>query len=97
MNWINVKDRLPEKRGYVLTWHPKNKNMWMTHFHEGEFDIPMGSQQATEEMTHWMPLPEPPSRIKEVLHKILSSEVDGSYVQASGWWEEVREILKTMD
>jgi Lar family restriction alleviation protein len=55
--WISVKDRLPENDEYVLTycecstksvrsnWYSSSRKLW----HEGDDNI-----------THWMPLPDPP-------------------------------------
>ena len=61
--WISVKDRLPETGGYVVCIAKRNpfsrfmpmvarieKNGWVN---------PM-TEQYISEVTHWMPLPEPP-------------------------------------
>lgn len=56
MQWINVKDRLPEKEGLYLCYH----RAWITdviEFYNGEFrEIGLGDDKPT----HWMPLPELP-------------------------------------
>ena len=61
--WISVKDRLPEAGGYVVCIAKRNpfsrfmpmvarieKNGWVN---------PM-TEQYISEVTHWMPLPDPP-------------------------------------
>ena len=61
--WISVKDRLPEAVGYVVCIAKRNpfsrfipmvarieKNGWVN---------PM-TEQYISDVTHWMPLPEPP-------------------------------------
>lgn len=63
MKWIKVKDRLPENSGYYLVCHKSNLpftaafNMWDNQ----NFTIIGGGHDAViYELTHWMPLPEPP-------------------------------------
>lgn len=64
--WISVKDRLPEKPGDYLVYYTTTANnmplISMRHFY-GE--IP-GAFVHNKNMTHWMPLPEPP---KEDYHE----------------------------
>ena len=61
--WISVKDRLPEAGGYVVCIAKRNpfsrfmpmvarieKNGWVN---------PM-TEQYISEVTHWMPMPQPP-------------------------------------
>lgn len=62
--WISVKDRMPDKNGQYLCWFGKNTidkgaaiatylEMWKA----------FGSLESLEtypNVTHWMPLPEPP-------------------------------------
>jgi len=71
--WISMKDRLPEEDKQVLTYAIQSKNIhddgfpyqtgvyirgrWLTdHFCESSF---------IENVTHWMPLPEPPKELKD--------------------------------
>lgn len=58
--WISVKDRLPMKNDRVLVYRPEMK----------ESDVGAGSVQfgwncsrKKTDITHWMPLPEPPKEI----------------------------------
>lgn len=51
--WISVKDRLPEKYGWYLTFNTRGM-MHVTWFLLDE------SWDSINPVTHWMPLPEPP-------------------------------------
>ena len=65
MDWISVKDRVPEPDQDVLVYNPKDG------INLGEFDPDQVSEYdsgwttfyewaPTMSPTHWMPLPEPP-------------------------------------
>ena len=59
--WISVKDRLPEDYIKVLTCDARDNVHIFYHFHQ--YESPFGidaSDQRYYEVTHWMPLPEPP-------------------------------------
>lgn len=59
--WISVKDRLPEDYEKVLTCDAKGNIHIFFHFHQ--FVYPFGIDASDEryyEVTHWMPLPQPP-------------------------------------
>ena len=58
--WISVKDRLPKKRTFVLGVTDEfvcecimldDERFWMANTEEGDGEV---------EVTHWMPLPQPP-------------------------------------
>lgn len=62
MNWISVKDRLPEKKDDIFLgfrksyyWYEicivRDKKICIFDLHE---------EKPFKRMTHWMPLPEPP-------------------------------------
>lgn len=61
--WISVKDRLPEKREDVLLcrkWWGEISNPKMGWYNEVSgkwFDL---SNMEIHNVTHWMPLPQPP-------------------------------------
>ena len=59
--WIPVTERLPEADGSFITAYSKGyvtQNWYMT-FHHGGGKWYQNSED-TGEVTHWMPLPEPP-------------------------------------
>jgi hypothetical protein len=59
--WISVKDRLPEKKGTFLVCTKNDfyctKNIAKARFCNGEWH---GTGGVWSNVTHWMPLPEPP-------------------------------------
>ena len=65
MEWISVKDELPEDSTKVFclsihkmvyaAWFIKDDIEFFPYAH-GASDVPIGS------VTHWMPLPEPPNQ-----------------------------------
>lgn len=65
INWIDVKDRLPDARGeYIVCGKGlKGKLVSTLNFIEGKWwsDVFNGFIDS-KKITHWMPLPEPPKR-----------------------------------
>ncbi len=57
MNWISVKDRVPEKDQECLTWD--GRFMYIEHFDYMLDEDACFSQSGTS-VTHWMRLPQPP-------------------------------------
>ena len=58
--WISVKDRLPENGQYAVLFDEKERYMGMGEF-RGTFWYDSNHQKCgLDEVTHWMPLPEPP-------------------------------------
>ena len=70
MEWIRVKDRLPEKNKLVLAYAAStarggnsiftgsyDNGFWFVQIAAGIFGL---SSVGQFEVTHWMPLPEPP-------------------------------------
>jgi hypothetical protein len=63
MEWIKCSDKLPQKDLECLIYDI-NKQIYNAcfngqYFYTGEYDIEI------EDVTHWMPLPEPPKMIHE--------------------------------
>jgi len=61
-NWISVKDRLPDVYTEVLFYNPE-ENLYIHGYFE---DISnswheVGGNKVELNVTHWMPLPEPPT------------------------------------
>jgi len=59
MEWISVKDRLPKMYERVLTYCPEFPRMPIKvnyiHTYDNEW-----AYDHSREITHWLPLPEPP-------------------------------------
>lgn len=69
MEWISVKERLPESDGKVLVWQRETKiadggEMTFGRFlFHGPFNVPVfgiSGLGQVKNVSHWMPLPEPP-------------------------------------
>lgn len=58
--WISVKERLPERFEPVLVCREKNGSPYVEQGHKdvGEWWKVYGTR--TKQVTHWMPMPEPP-------------------------------------
>ena len=61
--WISVKDRLPEQDTWVLVYSARafifSHQMVCLHGEPRQF-FAKGFELHPDEITHWMPLPEPP-------------------------------------
>ena len=53
--WIPVTERLPENDKTVLVWNRRNSREYFNVCDHGQWII-----LRQEDITHWMPLPEPP-------------------------------------
>jgi len=65
MEWISVKDRLPKEYTYCLIYcpqsFPKNIRVLSASFYEDDKTFHCdANEEIHEDVTHWMPLPEPP-------------------------------------
>lgn len=67
--WISVKDRLPNCNGCYLVWRPRfyqEKGMPSICYFDGtntwhdSYGVDFTRTLASEDVSHWMPLPEPP-------------------------------------
>ena len=69
-SWIPCSERLPEPNEFVLyVWRSKNGNVAVLHGWHFENRVEnawhqsgIGMSRPNEEVTHWMPLPEPPEK-----------------------------------
>ena len=60
-DWINVKDRLPDEEDCYLAYGPEGSGCDILFYDAANGNwISMGHVLADGEVTHWMPLPEPP-------------------------------------
>lgn len=66
--WISVKDRLPDvpkddyMSDYVLAYD-KNAGIWVAFFCSSGYWCEARECVSFENVTHWMPLPEPPTEV----------------------------------
>jgi len=64
MQWVSVKDGLPEKEDTVLLWVGRFSEMYLGWYSLAycEWVSTIGSNQIPQDwITHWMPLPKPPA------------------------------------
>ena len=65
--WISVEDRLPEKNQAVLGWYKDNPFAGYTYevvSWNGKGWVFVYAQRYVTNVTHWMPMPEPPKTEK---------------------------------
>jgi hypothetical protein len=65
MNWISVKERLPKDNIQVLMYDVVNDEVYIGRYLYSQPSFPVfGSfgRGRTFDITHWMPLPEPPKQ-----------------------------------
>ena len=63
MNWINVEDRLPDMHQYVLIWttdYDDEPIANLAHWNGEDEGFLVNGGHRDNDVTHWMPLPEPP-------------------------------------
>ena len=70
MEWISVKDSLPDKNGlYLCCWKALcDANSWIVRIGDWRFEGWMNLYDEPYKeglITHWMPLPEPPKGEEE--------------------------------
>lgn len=63
--WISVEDRLPELEKYklsklVLAWIPDHGRCFALRYDNGKGEQWFSGGVEQPDITHWMPLPEPP-------------------------------------
>jgi hypothetical protein len=62
-NWISVTDRLPEFHKKVLFYHQVMDGIFLGSFIKGSYKFrdATGDSFYNSDITHWQPLPAPPS------------------------------------
>lgn len=60
--WVSVEEKLPEEHADILMWRKRWKIAEAGTFHIGRFWVydEIGDSYTADDITHWMPLPEPP-------------------------------------
>jgi hypothetical protein len=65
MEWISVKDRLPDEEGNYLVWSNglNDRDQWSGCYAPFSLfkNIRGGFVPWPDDVTHWMPLPDPPA------------------------------------
>lgn len=56
--WISVKDRLPKRASFVIGF--KDNSLVLGLYYNADMEFKYGKENQTKQVTHWMPLPEPP-------------------------------------
>jgi hypothetical protein len=65
MEWISIKDQLPEPNKIVLIWNEESLLEYQYHvgFHrDGQEWVTTRDNYPLDYATHWMPLPERPKQ-----------------------------------
>ena len=67
MQWVSVKDKLPEERtSNLVVTNPEKKHIWIAFYCKNRFDQQEwridGDCLKTDKISHWMPLPPPPGK-----------------------------------
>ena len=64
-DWVSVEERLPENHAQVLMWSAKWKIAEAGSYYNQHFWVysEIGDAYIADDITHWMPLPEPPEKL----------------------------------
>lgn len=71
MEWISIKDKLPQKydQEVIVAYYDENYNEFYTgfaYFREGEFYNEAYDIDLDQNVSYWMPLPEYPGKENEI-------------------------------
>lgn len=58
--WIKVEDRLPKQATFVIAY--KENGLVLGLYFNADHEFKYGEQDQTNQVTHWMPLPQPPKQ-----------------------------------
>ena len=93
--WISVEDRLPEEYEWVLTYTDGGFPKALTFDKNTQHEIGRISRRAWRDpldaiikVTHWMPLPTPPS------DRSLIDELNSKFGGGKEFWTKAEEIIK---
>jgi hypothetical protein len=65
-DWISVDECMPCDYRAVLVWCPERRNKYTACWRDNEWNHFGGFARGfTEQVTHWMPTPEPPKTIED--------------------------------
>ncbi len=86
MEWISIKDRLPDENGVYLV-HTNYGDMTFAAYQDDWEIWPSGFVLASNTLgsprgylTHWMPLPEPPKQTRQYSYTTSGILCDSGYV-----------------
>jgi len=65
MKWISVKERLPDKMGGYIVVNAKYGVVKHGYWHHGVQRFTTYNDDELTDITHWMPLPDPPEATDE--------------------------------
>lgn len=82
--WISVRDRLPKRGDRVLAVNVDGVvAVWFwSESYGGQWQLWESERKADKRITHWMPLPAPPERLKTLL------------AARSDAWNEIVEMIR---
>ena len=87
MEWIACKDQMPKDGKRVLVCNEigiKSVASYNTYYNEWNSN---DSFWWPREVTHWMPLPEPPTAAKPLLAAAVPCSHEDIYLRKSGIWK----------
>lgn len=88
--WISVKERLPERYELVIVWRSTRRARMAMACKGHRGWIGMFNKRGVSAVTHWMPLPLPPTEQGERLPPVPGSEGYGGWC----WWQAMKFIAE---
>ena len=98
--WISVEEELPELHQRVLTWTTDADDeffVWMAHWNgEGKNEGFIATNgYRDKDVTHWMPLPEPPEdsmTVDELIKRTDKAVSEASYSNLVSAFKSIEEV-----
>lgn len=98
MNWISVKERLPEEGKLSLVYDNYSKDVALAYREEDDWlDCSIELYEGQEDITHWMELPAPPERelsIKGKLKEFIDDHMSGDNFPK--WFYQLKELIEQL-